>query len=220
MKKLLKKIFSALGRFFAEFWRELALSVTGTCFVVLTYEFTYYRPENRFTQSFMLVGMAALAAASIWLLRLLWKKKWKKSATARLQKVFARLQKWVDGVANKLGLSNRQKKSVLEGKTKIIFESGAERESKREKAEYKPPRWSKLRNNRDRVRYLYREMATEKIRRGERIYCFDTPSELLEKEEKGSVEERLIDLYVTCRYDERKDPEAKTVADIKRDIGQ
>jgi hypothetical protein len=109
---------------------------------------------------------------------------------------------------------------VLEGKTKIIFESGAERESKREKAECKPPRWSKLRNNRDRVRYLYREMATEKIRRGERVYCFDTPSELLEKEEKGSVEERLIDLYVTCRYDERKDPEAKTVADIKRDIGQ
>ena len=216
--KILKKVLSAIGRFFVEFWRELALTATVASFVILVYEFTFYRPENRFIQSFMIVGMAALAALIVVLVRLLWKKKWKKAATARLQKVFARLQKWVDRVAAKLGISNRNKKSVLSGKTKIIFEQGTERENKKTRAEEKPQRWSRLRNNRDRVRYLYRGMTTEKLRRGERIYCFETPSELLERQESGSAEEKLIDLYVSCRYDERKNPDSRDVAQLKRDL--
>jgi hypothetical protein len=61
-------------------------------------------------------------------------------------------------------------------------------------------------------------MTSEKIRRGERIYCFDTPSELLERQKKGSGEERLIEVYVSCRYDERKSPDSSTVTELKREL--
>lgn len=218
MKKLIKKVFSLISRFILNFWREICFYSCIVGFVTVAYYFTFERPENIFAVSFMILGMLAFAAGAYIFFRLLWKKKWRDSTVIRIQKVFDRIQRWVERVSTKLGLNNREKKSVLEGKTKIIFEKSVSRETKKHTNEVRPPKWSRLQSNRDRVRYLYRGMTTEKIRHGERIYCFDTPSELLAKQEKGSDEEKLIEVYVSCRYDERKEPDAKKVSELKRKL--
>lgn len=218
MKKLIKKVIFAIGRFVTFYWREIALGASLLGFVTIAYYFTFERPEDRLSISLMILGMMVLAAGALVFFRMLWRKKWKNATAERLQRVFERLQRIVERVSTRLGFYKHEKKSVLEGKTKIIFEKSIPKESKKVKNEAKPPKWSKLQNNRDRVRYLYRGMASDKIRRGERIYRYETPNELLLKQEKGSDEERLIEVYVSCRYDERKIPDSKTVAELKRKI--
>ncbi len=218
MKRLIFKILSAIKRFFAKYWREAGFAASVLGFITIAYYFTYERPEDRFEQSLMILGMMVFGALSVFFFRLVWKKKWKEKVTEGLQKVFARLQRIVERVSTKLGLNKRSKKSVLEGKTKIIFEKSVERETKRVKTEPKPPKWGRLNDNRERVRYLYRGMANDKIRRGERIYRFETPNELGERQKSGSAEKKLIEVYSSCRYDERKSPDPKTVAELKREL--
>ena len=214
----MKKILSKIKRFIKEYWQEGVLLAAVIGFVTIGYYFTYERPEDRFAQSFMILGLIAFAVLGVIMFRRLWKKKWKDAATERLQKVFSRLQRLLDGVSKKLGFGKRIKKSVLSGETKIIFEKKGSYEGVRANYEQKMPKWRQLRDNRSRMRYLYRNMMTEKIRRGESVYAFDTPLELSERKNNTAEEQRLFDLYIECRYDERKAPEPIEIARIKREL--
>ena len=214
----MKKIISRIVRFIKEYWQEGVLLSAVVGFVTLGYYFTYERPADRFAQSFMIIGLVAFAVLGVIMLRRLWKRKWKDAATERWQKVFSRLQKLLEGVSNKLGLGKKIKKSILTGESKVIFEKKGSYDGVKVTYEQKLPKWRQLRDNRSRMRYLYRNMMTDKIRRGESVYAFETPSELSERKSNTAEEQRLFDLYIKCRYDERKAPEPIDIARIKREL--
>ncbi len=213
--KLLRQIKS----FFVENWRENALLLSIAGFVTLTYYFTYARPDETYLQALMIIGAVAFAVLSIVLIRLLWKKKWKNATAERLQRVFGRLQRLIERVSTKFGFSQRTKKSVLSGKTRIIFEKGSERETLRSSAEEKTPKWGRLRDDRAKMRYLYRGMIIEKIRRGESVYRFETPSELSSRQKNSAAEQELFEMYISCRYDERSVADRERVAELKKELG-
>lgn len=214
----MRKFIGWLKKFIIEYWREGILLAALSGFVTIAYYFTFERPENTFEQAFMILGMAAFAAVAVVMIRQLWRKKWKDAVTERVQKVFGRLQRLLESFSQKLGITKRTKKSVLSGKTKVIFDKKSDWEKYRGPVEQKPPKWKQLKDNRARVRYLYRNMMTEKIRHGESVYAFETPSELSERKNNSSEEQKLFDVYVECRYDERKSPEPTVVAEIKREL--
>lgn len=213
------KLLRQIKDFFIENWRETLLLLNLSGLVTLVYYFTYARPDETYLQAFMIIGAVAFAALSMVLIRLLWKKKWKNATTERLQRVFGRLQRLIERISTKFGLSQSTKKSVLSGKTRIIFEKGSERETVRSSAEAKQPKWGRLRDDRAKMRYLYRGMISEKIRRGESVYRFETPSELALRKENSASEQELFDMYISCRYDERIAADGERVAELKKELG-
>ena len=213
--KLLRQIKS----FFIEDWREIALLLSISGFVTLTYYFTYARPEETYLQALMIIGAVAVAALSIALIRMLWRKKWKNAAAEGLQRVFGRLQRLIEKISDKFGFSQRTKKSVLSGKTKIIFEKDRGRETIRPTYEAKPPKWGRLRDDRTKMRYLYRGMISERIRKGESVYRFETPSELSTRQKNSAAEQELFQMYISCRYDERVAADGERIAELKKELG-
>lgn len=205
--------------YFKENWRFLAFLTDTVTFVLQMFLFIERRPENRMLQSVLILVIAAEGVISWLLFRSLWRRKWRARATARMQKVFARLQKFIERIVDKTGLGRKKSKnSVLEGKTTIRFDKGrGEREYERVRAE-KPPKWKHLSDNRGRMRFLYRGMIVSKIRKGATIYSSETPSEIEKNQEKSPREQQLFDMYIRCRYDERQSPDPTELQRIKEDL--
>lgn len=201
-----------------KFWREALLTLDGAGFFALMYFWTVSRPENMYLRALVLIAIAATLIFAVWLLRSLWRAKWR-SATARaMQKVFGRIQRFFERFADRLVFS-RKGKRVLSCKTTVIFDRKYERDVTSGEAHVmKPPKWKQLQSDRDRMRYLYRKMIGGKIKKGARIYSADTPSEIDKKTEKTPAEQELFDLYISCRYDERKSPQASDVQELKREL--
>ena len=205
--KLLKKI-----------WRELLLVADVIGFFALMYLWVIARPEDMYLRSLMFIAIIATAALGAWLIRLLWIAKWRASTAKAMQKVFGRIQSFFERFADRLGWG-RKGKSILAGKTTVIFDRKFENgEAQATAYVTKPPKWKQLESDRDRMRYLYRKMIGGKIKRGVRIYSADTPSEVELKTEKTQAEQELFDIYISCRYDERKSPKASEIQELKREL--
>lgn len=206
------------------FWREILLTVTVSAFVSLIYYWTAERPDSTVVQSFMLIGIAASGICSVLLARSLWRAKWKKAATAGLQRIFSGIQRFFERFAEKFGV-RRTDKRVLSGKTSVFFDKIDGSDEKTSARPTKAPKWKQLAGERERMRYLYRQMISEKLKKGALIYAVDTPSEIKEKAEKteqdkgkGGAEGELFDMYIDMRYDERKYPSDEDVKRLKREL--
>ena len=205
--------------YFKENWRNLAFLTDTVAFVLQMYLFIEKRPENRMLQSVLLIVIIAEGVVSWLLFRSLWRRKWRARATARMQRLFAGLQKFIERIVDKTGLQRKKSKnSILEGKTTIRFDKGGrDREYERVRAE-KQPKWKHLSDNRGRMRFLYRGMIISKIRKGAQIYSSETPSEIERNQEKTPREQQLFDMYIRCRYDERQFPDPTELQRIKEDL--
>ena len=206
-----------LAEYFKSTWRELLLLTLTVSFALLMYLFAEKRPEGSLLQSFSLIAIIAHAVGIYFLFRSLWRRKWRNSFAKSMQKVFGRLQKVLERFADKIGI-NKSKNRVLEGKTTVKFDkSFGEKEWVKPHA-IRPPKWKHMTDERGRMRYLYRGMITSKIRTGESIYGFDTPSELKETHGKTDSENQLFDMYVRCRYDDRALPDSRDIIRIKDEL--
>jgi hypothetical protein len=205
-------------KFIKKIWREALLLADVAAFLALMYLWSVSRPENMYLRAFMLIGIAATIVFAVLLLRSLWRAKWRAATAKAMQRVFGRIQKFFEKFADRLGWG-RKGKSVLSGKTTVIFDRRYD-DAATENRSYttRPPKWKQLDNDRDRMRYLYRKMVSGKIKKGARIYSADTPSEAEQKIEKTPSEKQLFDLYISCRYDERKSPKASDVQELKREL--
>jgi hypothetical protein len=142
----------------------------------------------------------------------LWRTKWKQSVAAGLRKLLTGLASLFIAIAEKWNESQNPK-DRLGGTTSVFFDFSHLEKS--EKKAQKPPKWKHLQTDRERVRFLYRVMMTERIKKGELVYSNETPVELKQKQENEAHEEDLFDLYISCRYDERQEPSEHTVEALK-----
>lgn len=145
-------------------------------------------------------------------LRSLWREKWRKFVAKKAHEVIVRVVEFFLSVTERLNLASRRK-NVISGKTKVEFNFDRAEKQRDQRARGK--RWKHLESPREKLRYIYRQTLSNKIKHGERIYAQDTPSELAESETVGDGEREMIKLYATYRYDERREPDGKTVADLK-----
>ncbi len=203
--------------YFKENWRELLLLTLSVSFVLHLYLFTVSRPEGSFAQSVSIIVIVAEAVASWKLFLAVWRRKWRARATERMQRVFSRLQRFIEKLVDKTG-GKKSKNSILEGKTTIRFDkSNFARENDKARAQ-RQPKWKQLSDNRSRMRFLYRGMIISKIKKGAKIYSSETPCEIDCRQEKSQREQELFDMYVRCRYDERQSPDPTELQRIKEDL--
>ncbi len=203
--------------FVKKIWREVLLVISAGAFAYLMYIFAVARPEDTTAQSFVILGILASGAVSVLLIRSLWRDKWQKKATEAMQRLFVRLQNFFDKFATTLGIS-RKSKTVLGGKTTIIFDKAREAENFGSARQKKPPKWKHLESDRLRMRYLYRQMVVGKIKKGAYICASDTPICIKTHESKSESENRLFDLYIACRYDERKLLNGEELKELKEKL--
>ena len=173
--------------------------------------FIVYPPKNEYLLYLTQFATIADALLIFFVLRKLWRNKWKSLISKGIQKVFQILVKKVFRFFEKTNLF-RKNKNILKGETKTIQSFSFLKKEK--KKAVKPSKWSQMQSPRDKMRYLYRHMISQRIHHGERIYSTDTPLEILKKNE--SQEEKVVfDLYLDYRYDDRTSPDEQEIQDIK-----
>ena len=203
-----------LAEFLKGQWRDLLLLTLTVSFVLQMYLFAEKRPENSLLQGLALISIIAHAVGMILLFRALWRRKWSRAMAMRMQKIFGRLQRVLEKFADKIGVK-KSKNSILEGRTTVRFDKSIVERNVEKPAAVRPPKWKQMKDERGRMRYLYRGMMTAKIRNGESVYCFETPDELSRTHGKTESERALFEMYIRCRYDDRAVPDGKDVVRLK-----
>lgn len=203
------------------YWREALLVILLGGVATLLYYWTVDRPDDTYAQAFMLIGLALCLAGAIWLIKSLWRDKWRQAATRGMQKIFARIQRFFEKFADRLGI-RRGNKSVLGGKTTVFFDRITTSSEETSARAAKPPKWKQLDSERARMRYLYRGVVSGKLKRGALIYSFDTPIDVEEKlkarGDQTEAERELLQMYIDLRYDERRAPDEEQVKRLKKEL--
>lgn len=154
------------------------------------------------------------------MLRSLWRNKWKKRFVKWGQKTFENIAKaflrFVERFLDKLGFSGVGDKNTIHGKVSVvvdkdIFLQKVEKKQKNQK-------WKQMKNNKERLGFLYKYMIVNRIKKGKKVFASDTPSEIREKYECADGEYKLFDLYINTRYDDREEPSDEEIDTIKRQI--
>ena len=202
--------------FIKRFWREVCLCVLGLLLYQFLYLWTHFRPENIYLESLLFIGMAADIVGIFLMVRELWRKKWSKMLSDSFGKIFDRLRKLMAKLADKITIASKDD-SVLRGKTTFSFDK-IESISREKTVKTKPPKWRQLKEDREKMRYLYRGMITARLRRGELIYSDETPSEIEGRGKLTADERELFDMYVEARYDERKAVDGEKVKNLKEKL--
>lgn len=183
----------------------------------LFYLWINFRPQNYYLESLLFLGMIADFVGVFFTLRALWRTKWRKKVSDSFRKIFERVRKLIAKVAEKIYDNSKDDGVLRRGKTTYIFEEREKRTNVSEKRR-RPPKWRQLEEDRERMRYLYRGMITSRIKKGERIYSNETPSEIEEREERSPAEKELFQMYVDIRYDERKSVDEEKVKWLKDEL--
>ena len=174
------------------------------------------KPSTDIGTQIKLIGAVILLLLVLFVLRKLYRLKWKLALILGFQKLIVAINKVFKGLLDKWRLSSKNP-NVITGDTKIFFNLG-EIGREKKKSSQKPKSWRHLTTNRERLRFLYRKAITQRIKRGERIYSSHTPAEIEQITEKSDRDHELIALYGAYRYDERKEPEGELVSQIKNDL--
>ena len=136
-------------------------------------------------------------------LRKLWRTKWKRKFVASIQVIFNKISKVFSLFLEKWIAFRGGNKNILSGKTVISFDfSHSNVLTSKPKKRLK---WKQLQTDRERLRFLYSRMIRNKMDSGVKIKASDTPLEVQSFCEANDLEDELFELYITCRYDERKE---------------
>ncbi|MBE6627957.1 MAG: hypothetical protein E7629_03430 [Ruminococcaceae bacterium] len=176
----------------------------------------FYWVGNQPTDPWVLFGLNAglLLCGILFIVTFirLWRVKWKKAIAAGLRKLLTGLASLFIAIVEKWNEAQNDG-GHLGGKTSISFDLF--RAEKEDKKSAKLPKWKHLQTDRERMRFLYRSMMTERVKRGALVYSSETPSELKQKQENQEHEETLFDLYISHRYDERQQPSEEAIENLK-----
>lgn len=158
------------------------------------------------------LSLVADVVAFFYTLLALWRNKWRGAVVRTAQKAFVRVAKAFMRVLEAVG-ARRKNRNILSGQTQVSF--SIERAERTRKSELRQKKWKQLESSREKMRYLYRYSIKDRIKRGERIYATDTPSELREREDIIERDEAMLALYVAYRYDERREPSESEIMQLK-----
>ncbi len=143
-------------------------------------------------------------------------KKWKAKTDEALKRLFASAALLFMRLAEKLEKYThffRRKKNTVYGKTTYSFDFSAPERQKKKPP--KPPRWKQMETARQKLGYLYYHLITARIKGGMHAKSTDTPLDLKRRQENLPDEERVFDLYLDARYDERAELEEQELDGLK-----
>ena len=173
-------------------------------------------PEDLNTRGTILFGILFDVIALYFVMRKLWRTKWRYRVMPSVQKILDKLARVFKIFRQKLGLPEREDQTVLGGKSKIYFDSKPiNTQTKKAK---KPSAWKNLHTDKERLGYLYRRMIDSTIHQGVPVFSSETPSEICEKKDYRDVENQIFDLYVANRYKDDVELDSDMLDDLKKEM--
>ena len=195
---------------------EILAFLLSIAFVTMVLYLYIVNPEDLNTRGTILFGILFDAIALYFVLRKLWRTKWRYRVMPSVQKILDKLARVFKIFRQKLGLPEREDQTVLGGKSKIYFDSKPiNTQTKKAK---KPSAWKNLHTDKERLGYLYRRMIDNTIHQGMPVFSSETPSEIREKKDYRDVENQIFDLYVANRYKDDVELDSDMLDDLKKEM--
>ncbi len=195
---------------------EILASLLGVAFVTMLLYLVTVKPEDLTTRGTVMFGLFFDGIAIYFVLRKLWRTKWRYRVMPSVQKVFEKIARVFRIFRAKLGLERADKGTVLKGKTTISFDTKPLfAQTKRAK---KPQGWKSLQTDRERLGYLYRRMIDTNINQGLPVFSSETPSEIKNKKDYRDCENQIFDLYVANRYKDDVTLDQESLDDLKKEL--
>lgn len=170
-------------------------------------------PESAPLFSVLIVSQIVDVVLLYFTLRKLWRTKWKKQLTTAAQKILSKITKKLIGFLERRNIIRGKDKKILSGKTTVSFNFSTTESQSPKKVKY--PKWRNLKNDRERLGYLYRSLVEFNIKHGLLIYSSDTPSEVKNKKDNEVFEDEIFDLYIENRYKKDIETETRILNDLK-----
>lgn len=197
----------------------LCLALVGLILQISLY-WRAYRDATYAVQAILLFSLVLAVITLYLLLRLLWRTKWKKTVAHIAKAIAAGASALMVRLLDRWNASRwnifARRRGFVSGNTTVTFDffSGQERKEKK----IKPPKWKHMQTEREKLGYLYFHLITSHVKRGLHARCSDTPSELKERTVSAPPEERVFDLYIGARYDERVPLQEKELDGLKETL--
>lgn len=193
------------------YWGTVILCVlTALAIVFYSYAGVYIRHRILFPV-FVFLAVACMIPAYK-LFSFLWRTKWRDKVFAAAKKFYSKYGIRLFKALEKLGFG--QSATDLGGRSSISFNFGREREDKRK---VRAPKWKNLRNEKQRLGFLYRAVIMKKIKHGSKIYASETPAVINARESSAGAEAEVMDLYCRMRYSTLS-PDGERIDELKREI--
>ncbi len=194
-------------------YESLAIVLTAAL-LVLGFYLTMTDSDENSVPSALFAAFVADGVVLYFIIRKLWRTKWKKIFLSSVQKIIAK-------IANRLAafLEKRirgKKVTVLSGKTTVSFDFPLQELSKKKAP--KAIKWKHLKNDRERLGYLYKHVIQFNINHGLLVFSSDTPIEIKMKKEYETFENQIFDLYITNRYKDTLEIDTLTLNELKKFI--
>ena len=195
---------------------EILLGILGTLFVIMLAYLLIVMPEDVMVRGSVMFYMLFDGIALYFVLRKLWRTKWRYRVMPHVQKALEKLARVLKIVAKKLGIPEISQQTVLKGKSKIFFD--VKQTAEQTKKAKKPSAWKNMQNDKERLGYLYRRVIDSNIHQGVPIYSSETPSEIKSKKEYREIENQIFDLYVENRYKDEVTLDRDELEELKKEI--
>lgn len=201
-------------RTFQKYRYEFLAVVLMAALLVLGFYLVMADFDANSARSALFTAFVADGVVLYFIIRKLWRTKWKKIFLSSVQKIIAK-------IANRLAafLEKRirgKKVTVLSAKTTVSFDFPLQELSK--KKSHKAIKWKHLKSDRERLGYLYKHMIESNINQGLLVFSSDTPIEVKMKKEYESVENQIFDLYIANRYKATLETDTLTLNELKKII--
>lgn len=176
--------------------------------------YCYYDPQNPYVQMAFAVAAAIVIFFLFRIMRRLWNKQFKSAVGRGIKRLFNKIAGIVVRYADKISFYFG-KGNVVGGETTVRFDYSVFKARKNKPERFKPPKWKDMNTTREKLGFLYYKLITLRIKNGMEACPQDTPSELKVRQENSENEEKLFDIYITARYDERATVDEQEILDLK-----
>lgn len=192
-------------------YESLAIVLTATLLILGFYLVMADFAVNS-VRSALFAAFVADGVALYFTIRKLWRTKWKKLFVSSVQKIITKIAKRLTDFFEKR--TRGKKTTVLSCKTTVTFDFPLQEFSKKKSS--KTIRWKSLKNDRERLGYLYKSVIELNINHGLLVFSSDTPIEVKMKKEYETFENQIFDLYITNRYNDTLKIDANILNELKK----
>lgn len=196
-------------------WREICCIFLLTYLIYSFYIWHRETPEDQYAAWLLLATNLIELALLFRLIIDLWRLKWKKLFARGTQKLLGALTRFISAFFDKYiakWLGPRRPQNIISGNSRITLDTITFEQKPQRKKQVK---WKNLKDDRQRLGFIYRHMIISKIRAGDIVFPHDTPSEIQKRLNNLPHEERVFELYTASRYDERTELSEYEIAELK-----
>lgn len=206
-----------LKDFFADNRFELQTFGFLCAFSATVWLWTEYKPQNYYVQLAFALVCLGFGLGFYFSYRALWRNKWRRPFILGARRMLVGASHYLMKFLNRISIF-RSRGNLVTGRTSVSYNLSVIRRQekrRRRKDSFKPPRWKDMENARQKLGFLYYRVISEHIKHGTAVTSHETPLEISKRISKSDAESELFDMYISARYDDRKELDENEIAELK-----